>query len=358
MASTNSTPGAEPPEESGQPELRKPHRVAAGMRALTESLRFTIRETGFTRGLTDWLKVNKKDGFDCQSCAWPSPDDDRHVFEFCENGVKALTSEATKKKITADFFREHSIADLQKQSDNWLELQGRLVHPMVKYAGATHYEAIAWDEVFAIIGRELNALPTPNAAAFYTSGRASNEAAFLYQLFARQFGTNNLPDCSNMCHESSGTGMKETLGFGKGTVTLEDFDLCDAIFVIGQNPGTNHPRMLTTLLEAKRRGCKIEPINPLPETGTTRFKHPQEVWTWLGEGTKLADLFLQVRINGDVALLKGLMKEVLDAEERRPGEVLDRDFINTYTNGFEEFKTALSTTHVGDILVQSGITKA
>src|SRR6266550_9094953 len=184
--------GAQTPEDKARPNLRKPDRVAAGMRALVESLKFTARETGFTRGLTDWLKVNKKDGFDCQSCAWPSPDEDRHLFEFCENGVKALTSEATKKQIGPEFFREHSIADLRGQTDHWLELQGRLIHPMVKRAGAPHYEPIEWDDASELMARELNALPTPNAAAFYTSGRTSNEAAFLYQLFARQFGTNNL----------------------------------------------------------------------------------------------------------------------------------------------------------------------
>ncbi|HEY6047349.1 MAG TPA: FdhF/YdeP family oxidoreductase, partial [Pyrinomonadaceae bacterium] len=216
---------------------------------------------------------------------------------------------------------------------------------------------IAWEDAFALIAGELNSLSSPDEAIFYTSGRTSNEAAFLYQLFVRQFGTNNLPDCSNMCHESSGTGMKETLGFGKGTVTLEDFNQCDAIFVIGQNPGTNHPRMMSTLMLAKRRGCKIVHINPLPETGLTAFRHPQEFWTWLGSGTKLADLFLQVRVNGDVALLKGLMKEVLEAEERRPGQVLDHEFIDRYTTGFAEFKKALHHVHIGDILEQSGITK-
>jgi molybdopterin-dependent oxidoreductase alpha subunit len=203
----------------------------------------------------------------------------------------------------------------------------------------------------------LNSLSSPDEAIFYTSGRTSNEAAFLYQLFVRQFGTNNLPDCSNMCHESTGTGLQEVLGFGKGTVTLADFDLAAAIFVIGQNPGTNHPRMLASLMQAKRRGCKIVHINPLPETGLDRFKHPREVWTWLGKGTKLTDLFLQVRINGDVALLKGIMKEVLDAEDRRPGQILDQEFINSHTTGLEEFKAALKKVHWGDILDQSGVTK-
>src|SRR5262249_12526707 len=242
-------------------------------------------------------------------------------------------------------------------SDLWLNQQGRITHPMILREAGDRYEPIDWPSAFELIARELNSLSSPDEAIFYTSGRTSNEAAFLYQLFVRQFGTNNLPDCSNMCHESSGTGMKETLGFGKGTVTLKDFDLCDAIFVIGQNPGTNHPRMLTSLLRAKRRGCKIVHINPLPETGLTRFKHPQEFWKWLGEGTKLADLFVQVRINGDVALLKGLMKEVLYAEDHRPGEVLDHEFIDNHTTGFEEFKSALRKVHLGDIFEQAGVTK-
>ena len=328
LANRNPTPGAQPPEETGRAKLREPHRVAAGMLALTESLRFTIRETGLTRGIGDWLKVNKKDGFDCQSCAWPSPDDHRHVFEFCENGVKALTSEATKKKITPDFFREHSIADLQKQSDHWLELQGRLIHPMVKRAGGTHYEPIEWDEAFALMARELNALPTPNAAAFYTSGRTSNEAAFLYQLFARQFGTNNLPDCSNMCHESSGAALNESIGIGKGCVTLEDFEKADGIFILGQNPGTNHPRMMTVLERAKKNGAKIVAINPMPEPGLMEVvnPNPQEYRNPLkfaakmlfNKGTPISDLWLPVRLNGDMAAMRGIMKEMLAEEERSP----------------------------------------
>src|SRR6266513_3803936 len=270
--------GAQPPEEKGRTKLRQPDRTAAGMHALVESLKFTARETVFTRGMGDWLKVNKKDGFDCQSCAWTNPDEDRHLFEFCENGVKALTSEGTKKQIGPEFFREHSIADLREQTDNWLELQGRLVHPMVKREGARHYEPIEWDDAFELMARELNALPTPNAAAFYTSSRTSNEAAFLYQLFARQFGTNNLPDCSNMCHESSGAALSQSIGIGKGCVKLEDFDHADAIFIIGQNPGTNHPRMLTSLKRAKQArenhpGAKIVSINPFPEVGNFRFKN-------------------------------------------------------------------------------------
>src|SRR5438876_793983 len=283
--SKDRTPGAQPPEERAQVKLRAPDRVAAGMHALAESLKFTARETGFARAISDWLKINKKDGFDCQSCAWPNPDRDRHVFEFCENGVKALTSEATKKQIGPEFFRKHSIADLQEQTDHWLELQGRLVHPMVKREGASHYQPIDWNYAFELMARELNALPTPNAAVFYTSGRTSNEAAFLYQLFARQFGTNNLPDCSNMCHESSGVALKESIGIGKGCVRLEDFEWTDAIFIIGQNPGTNHPRMMTTLERAKKSGATIVAINPIRETGLTQPKNSvatiQEVMNFL-----------------------------------------------------------------------------
>src|SRR5438874_4991611 len=348
---------AQPPEESAPPEVKPISKVAGGMTAAITAAKFAFSEMGIVRGTRTLLQLNQKQGVDCPGCAWPEPDDERSRFEFCEEGAKHVADEATTKRVTPEFFKEWSVAQLSQQSDQWLNAQGRITQPMIRREDASHYEVINWPGAFALVANELNSLAAPDEAIFYTSGRTSNEAAFLYQLFVRQFGTNNLPDCSNMCHESSGTGMKEALGFGKGTVTLDDFDLCDAIFVIGQNPGTNHPRMLTTLLEAKRRGCRVVHINPLPETGTTRFKHPQEFWTWLGAGTKLADLFLQVRINGDVALLKGLMKEVLDAEERRPGEVLDHEFISRYTTGFEELKTALHHAHLGDILDQSGIKK-
>jgi len=365
--SKDRTPGAQPPEEQAQAKLRAPDRVAAGMRALLESLKFTARETGFRRGIKGWLKVNKKDGFDCQSCAWPNPDSDGHLFEFCENGVKALTSEATKKQIGPEFFRKHSIADLQEQTDPWLELQGRLVHPMVKREGASHYQPIDWNDAFELMARELNALPTPNAAAFYTSGRTSNEAAFLYQLFARQFGTNNLPDCSNMCHESSGVALKESIGIGKGCVRLEDFEWTDAIFIIGQNPGTNHPRMMTTLERAKKSGATIVAINPIRETGLISVvnPNPQEyrnplkfaVKMLLNRGTPLADLWLPVRINGDMAAMRGIMKEMLEEEDRRPGAALDRQFIDQYTTGFEEFAAHVCATPWDQILEISGLTR-
>ncbi len=365
--SKDRTPGAQPPEEQAQVKLCAPDRVAAGMQALAESLKFTARETGFARAISDWLKINKKDGFDCQSCAWPNPDRDRHVFEFCENGVKALTSEATKKQIGPEFFRKHSIADLQEQTDHWLELQGRLVHPMVKREGASHYQPIDWNDAFELMARELNALPTPNAATFYTSGRTSNEAAFLYQLFARQFGTNNLPDCSNMCHESSGVALKESIGIGKGCVRLEDFEWTDAIFIIGQNPGTNHPRMMTTLERAKKSGATIVAINPIRETGLISVvnPNPQEYRNplkfaakmLLNRGTPLADLWLPVRINGDMAAMRGIMKEMLEEEDRRPGAALDRQFIDQYTTGFEEFAAHVCATPWDQILEISALTR-
>ncbi|HEV2761905.1 MAG TPA: FdhF/YdeP family oxidoreductase, partial [Pyrinomonadaceae bacterium] len=239
----------------------------------------------------------------------------------------------------------------------WLGKRGRITEPFILRRGATHYEPVSWDEAFNVVASELGALATPDEAAFYTSGRTSNEAAFLYQLFVRQFGTNNLPDCSNMCHESSGRGLTETIGVGKGTVTLEDFDLAECIFIVGQNPGTNHPRMLTALQRAKKRGCKIVHVNPLPETGLNRFKHPQHPLDVLGKGTQLSDLFLQVRVNGDVALLKGIMKEVLEEEARRPGEVLDADFIAAKTAGFAEFAEGLRQTSWDDIVEQSGVAR-
>ncbi|MEP6821094.1 MAG: FdhF/YdeP family oxidoreductase [Chthoniobacterales bacterium] len=363
------TPGARTPLESTPAELGGAERIAAGIPALVQTTRFAVGEMGLVRGVKALLNVNKKDGFDCQSCAWPSPDEERQVAEFCENGAKAIADEGTTKRVTADFFRQHSLEFLREQSDYWLGQQGRLTQPMVKHAGATHYEPIAWAEAFALMARELNALPSPDAAVFYTSGRTSNEAAFLYQLFARQFGTNNLPDCSNMCHESSGEAMTEAIGVGKGCVKLEDFDEADAIFIIGQNPGTNHPRMLSSLQSAKRRGndgtgAKIVSINPMPEIGNFRFKNPQDLKNplrvpgfVLGKGTELSDLWLPLRINGDVAVFKGMMKEMLAAEDARPGTVFDFDFIREYTAGYEGFIADLRAASWDDILASSGLTR-
>jgi molybdopterin-dependent oxidoreductase alpha subunit len=315
-------------------------------------------EMGAVRSLRTLSQVNQKEGFDCPGCAWPDPDGHRSMVEFCENGAKAVAEEATVKRVTPEFFHEWSVAELSSRSDYWLGKQGRLTHPMILRDGATHYEPIEWDQAFQLIARQLNSLASPDEAIFYTSGRTSNEAAFLYQLFVRQFGTNNMPDCSNMCHESSGTALTETIGIGKGTVTLEDFNKAQAIFIIGQNPGTNHPRMLTALQAAKRNGCTIVHINPLPETGLERFKHPQEVFgSVFGSGTRLADLFLQVRINGDVALLQGFGKELLAREAANPGTILDQQFIEEYTSGFGEYAAALDAVKWTDITEQSSISR-
>jgi molybdopterin-dependent oxidoreductase alpha subunit len=356
-------PAAQPPLETTPARLDRPSAAAAGLTAVAKTAGL-VRGVGLARGARLLLEVNQADGFDCQSCAWPSPDRDRHTFEFCENGAKAVADEATPKRVGRAFFAAHAVADLAARSDHWLNAQGRLVEPMVLRPGATHYAPIAWEEALALIARELHALPTPDAAAFYTSGRTSNEAAFLWQLFARSFGTNNLPDCSNMCHESSGVALSESLGIGKGTVTLEDFDHADAIFVIGQNPGTNHPRMLSALAAAKARGAKIVSINPLPEIGVERFKNPQDYLhplkafkTLLGEGARLSDLWLQPRIGGDLALMKGLMKELLEAEARQPGTVLDQAFIRDHTHGFAELERDLRAATWAEIEGASGVTR-
>ncbi len=353
----NASPSAQPPEETTPVKIKPLSKVAGGVPAIISTIKATSSEMGLIRGARTLLRVNQAGGVICPGCAWPEPDRERSHFEFCENGAWHVADEATTKRVTPDLFRQWTVADLSLQSDQWLGAQGRLTQPMLLRRSSTHYEPISWDNAFELLGAELNSLNYPDQAIFYTSGRTSNEAAFLYQLFVRQFGTNNLPDCSNMCHESSGTALSETIGVGKGTVTLEDFDRAEAIFVIGQNPGTNHPRMLTALERAKRNGCRLVHINPLPEVGMTRFKHPQNIVGLLGSGTALADLFLQVRINGDVALLKGIMKAVLAQEERQPGKVLDHDFIVRYTTGFDEFAVALRDVSWKDIVEQSGVAK-
>jgi molybdopterin-dependent oxidoreductase alpha subunit len=347
--------------ETTPPRLAAASPVAAGLPAVAKTARL-VGQVGVVRGARLLLEVNQVSGFDCQSCAWPSPDVNRHTFEFCENGAKAVADEATPARIGRDFFARHSVAALADQTDHWLNAQGRLVEPLVLRPGATHYAPIEWDEAFRLIAEELHALPGPDAAAFYTSGRTSNEAAFLWQLFARAFGTNNLPDCSNMCHESSGVALSESIGIGKGTVTLEDFAHAEAIFVIGQNPGTNHPRMLSSLADAKARGAKIVSINPLPEVGVERFKNPQDFLnplkafkTLAGEGARLSDLWLQPRIGGDLALCKGLMKAMLEAEDARPGTVFDQAFIREHTHGFEALVADLRATDWTTIVSASGV---
>ena len=339
--------------------------AAGGLKAVYQTMASSFGEMGVVRGTKMLLQINQKDGFDCQSCAWPSPDGDRHVAEFCENGAKAVADEATRQRITPEFFSRYSVAELAGKSDYWLGKQGRLTHPMILRPGASHYEPISWEQAFRTIADELNSLSTPDAAAFYTSGRTSNEAAFLYQLFVRAFGTNNLPDCSNLCHESSGSALAPMIGIGKGCVTLGDFEKADAIFIVGQNPGTNHPRMLTALQAAKRRGCRIVSINPLPELGLAHFKNPQEFKNPLrvpellfGRGTALADLWLPVRINGDMAVFQGIMKEMLEAEERNPGTMFDHSFIHEHTCGGDELLAQLRTVSWEDILAGSGLSRA
>jgi molybdopterin-dependent oxidoreductase alpha subunit len=282
--------------------------------------------------------MNQVDGIDCPGCAWadPSPGH-RHINEYCENGAKHINDEATSRRITADFFRQHSVSELGRRSDLWLNQQGRLTAPMVKRPGSDHYEPISWHDALGLLSEELKSLDSPDEATFYTSGRVGNEAAFLLQLFARAFGTNNLPDCSNLCHESSGFALNQTLGTGKGTVSLEDIHHADLIFVVGQNPGTNHPRQLSALEQAKLNGARIIAVNPLPEAGLRRFKNPQKPRGVIGTGIQIADQFLQIRVGGDLALFQGLNRLLLEAEEARPGTVLDHEFIRSTTSGFEQF---------------------
>jgi molybdopterin-dependent oxidoreductase alpha subunit len=350
-------PSAQPPLEPLPPDVGPVQEVAGGVPSVVASLQHVWGQAGPVRGTRLLLKLNQKDGFDCPGCAWPDPDAHRSVAEFCENGAKAVAEEATTERITPEFFRRYSVAELSEQPDLWLGKQGRLTHPMVLREGATHYEPLSWEEAFALVAEELHALGSPDEACFYSSGRTSNEAAFLYQLFVRQFGTNNLPDCADLCHESSGTALNEVIGIGKGTVKLEDFEKAGAIFVIGQNPGTNHPRMLTSLQAAARRGCQIVSINPLPETGLNRFKHPQELLQLLGPGTAINRLWLPVRINGDVALVKGLGKALLEEESERPGKVLAHEFIQQHTTGFEPYAEALRAVSWQEVVEQSGVSE-
>src|SRR5438105_9343147 len=301
----DSKPSAQPPEESSSVQIKPISKVAGGVTAAVTAAKYAFGEMGVVRGTRTLLQLNQKQGVDCPGCAWPEPDDERSHFEFCEEGAKHIADEATTRRVTPEFFKRWSVAQLSQQSDQLLNAQGRITQPMVLREGAAHYEVIDWQDAFGLVANELNSLAAPDEAIFYTSGRASNEAAFLYQLFVRQFGTNNLPDCSNMCHESSGTALMETIGVGKGTVTLEDFDQAQAIFIAGQNPGTNHPRMLSTLQRAKRNGATIVGINPLAETGLRRFKQPQEVLGLLGRGTEIADLPLPVPSGRGGALLHG-----------------------------------------------------
>ena len=349
-------PSAENPEELLDLEVTEPKEWAAGIPAVYEAFKDIIHETGAVRGMMAAFKMNQKGGFDCSSCAWPDPDDDRSpIAEYCENGAKALAEEATVKKLTGEFFAQNSVADLARLNDYEIGKKGRIAQPVYLPAGATHYQVISWEDAFKKIANKLNSLASPDEAAFYTSGRTSNEASFMYQLFVREYGTNNMPDCSNMCHESSGTALSEVIGIGKGTVTLNDFYKTDVIIIMGQNPGTNHPRMLTALEKAKNSGAKIIAINPLHEAGLTAFKDPQKVKGFLGISAKLADLYLQVKINGDIALLKAIEKLLLDAEKETPGKIFDHDFIQKSTVGYNELIQHLEKQDPEQLAEQSGV---
>jgi molybdopterin-dependent oxidoreductase alpha subunit len=350
-------PDAENPVELTSLKLAPPAEIAAGFSAVISSGKHILSEMNPARGWKALLEVNQKDGYDCPGCAWPDPDDERsRIAEYCENGAKAIAEEATTKKLTADFFAANSVAQLSLLNDYEIGKKGRIAEPVYIEKGGTHYKPISWPDAFQLIAGHLNKLESPDEAIFYTSGRTSNEAAFLYQLFVREYGTNNLPDCSNMCHESSGVALTESLGIGKGSVKLEDFYQAEVIIVLGQNPGTNHPRMLTALQKAKENGAIIISINPLPETGLIGFNNPQTLKGALGIKSKLTDQFLQVKINGDMALLKAIMILLLKKEEEEPGTVFDHNFINNNTIGFQEYISDLKKYNVVDLLNQCGLT--
>ena len=347
---------AQPPETLTGIELTDVPKHSVGPTAIKSALSHVSKEVGLFKGVGLLKNLNQTYGFDCPGCAWPDPDEKRaFLAEYCENGAKAIAEEATKNKVSPLFFATHSVEEISTWSDYEIGKKGRITHPVYKPEGANHYEEISWEDAFQLIADELNGLASPDEAIFYTSGRTSNEAAFLYQLFVRQFGTNNLPDCSNMCHESSGVALSQTVGIGKGSVTLDDFNHADLVMVIGQNPGTNHPRMLSALSETKRRGGKIITINPLPEVGLMRFKDPQNPLKWIGSGQQITDLFLPVKINGDVALLKIILKLMKAAEEANPGSVFDHEFIQTKTQGIEALLEDLDRYSIEDLLPQTGL---
>jgi len=334
--------------------LEPPKEYAAGIPAIGKALEHSFREMGVLRSVRPLLRLNQQDGFDCPSCAWPDPEKPSRVAEYCENGAKALADEATRKGIGAEFFAKYSVAELSRRSDYELNALGRLTEPLILREGSSHYQPVTWEEANQLVAGSLNGLSSPDEAIFYTSGRSSNEATFLYGMFARALGTNNLPDCSNMCHESSGVALGETLGIGKGSVKLEDLYGADLVLVAGQNPGTNHPRMLSALEKCKARGGRIISINPLEEAGLIRFRNPQKASGILGRGTGLTDLHLPVRINQDIPLVKAWLKLLL--ERHTKGEnVLDDSFISSYTRGFKALQEDLQNYQIGDLIARTGV---
>ncbi len=325
-----------------------PKRWAAGLPGVIASMRALKDQMTTSKAARTMLRVNQPDGFDCPGCAWPEPHDTTRL-EFCENGAKAVAEEATERRVTADFFASHSIGDLAGRSDYWLGQQGRLTEPMYRPVGAAHYRPISWEGAVGIVAEHLRSVASPDRAVFYTSGRTSNEAAFLYQLFARAFGTNNLPDCSNMCHESSGVALHETIGIGKGTVTLDDVISAELILVAGQNPGTNHPRMLSALEQAKRNGASIVSINPLPEAGLIAFRNPKRLGGMAGRATSLADLHLPVAVAADLALFQWVNRRLVDRG------AIDRVFIDRHCAGFAELAAHLASVDETALLAATGL---
>ncbi|MEO5685630.1 MAG: FdhF/YdeP family oxidoreductase [Chitinophagaceae bacterium] len=358
-------PFAENPEQLTDLKVTGNKKWAAGLPAIFAAFKNILEETGPipVRGIKGLFKMNQKGGFDCSSCAWPDEDGDRSpIGAYCENGAKALAEEATKKKLGVDFFAKYSVADLANMSDMEIGKKGRLTIPVYLPENGTHFQPISWEEAYRKIAGTLNQLDSPDEAAFYTSGRLSNEASFMYQLFAREFGTNNMPDCSNMCHESSGVALTETIGIGKGTVTLQDFPEADVILLMGINPGTNMPRMLDSLQKAKARGAKIIAVNPLREAGLVAFNNPQQVKgiasSLVNMSTPLADVFLQVKINGDMAVIKGIEKILLEAESNHPGTVFDQSFIRDNTVGYNEWKDQLQQYPLEELANAAGVSIA
>ncbi|MGV0992099.1 MAG: FdhF/YdeP family oxidoreductase [Mycobacterium sp.] len=335
--------------------VRPAGHAAAGVPGVLTGLRRSVAEMGVVRTAETLTRINQRDGFDCPGCAWPEDPGGRKVAEFCENGAKAVAEEATRRTVTRAFFDRHPVGDLAQRPEFWLSQQGRLTHPMVLLPGEDHYRPIGWDQAYSLIAEHLRALATPDEAVFYTSGRTSNEAAFLYQLLVRSLGTNNLPDCSNMCHESSGTALMESIGIGKGSVSVEDIEHADLIVIAGQNPGTNHPRMLTVLERAKANGAKIIAVNPLPEAGLIRFKNPQNLRGVVGGGTPIADEFVQIRLGGDMALFQGIGRLLLEAEDRAPGTVIDRGFIDGHCHGFDDYAAHLRAVDLDTVCEATGI---
>ena len=339
------------PLESKAPKLSKPKNSAAGIPAVISTAKYGLGNMGVLGSIKNLARVNDFNGFDCPGCAWPDPDKHRSFAEFCENGAKAVADEGTRNRADINFWSQWSVSDLSKKSDHWLNSQGRITQPMILMPESEYYVPISWNESFDIIADNLVSLDNPDQAIFYTSGRTSNEAAFLWQLLARRFGTNNLPDCSNMCHESSGVALTESIGIGKGTVTLEDFNSADLIIVVGQNPGTNHPRMLTALRDARKKGASIISINPLTETGMKRFKHPQNPIEMFGLGSSIADKHLSIKINSDQALFRAFSKSIIESGK------LDNDFIQNSTYGYEDYKNLVLDTDLDEISKITGINK-